>query len=306
MSTPKPTARPRLGRGLDSLLPGGPAVADAGGAERSGSKTYFLCAIDRIQPMPGQPRQHFEAIALDELAGSIRETGLIQPLVVRSSGDHFTLIAGERRLRAAQIAGLQEVPVVVRDVSEREAFTLALVENVQREDLNPMEEAEAYRHLIEEFGMTHEEAAKRVGRSRVSVSNTLRLLQLPLKAREYVVNGQISAGHARAVLAAHERWREWLADEIVKREHSVRRAEEIARLTLREGFDPRKKEPEPEKPELPKSANVRDAERRLREALGQQVKIRRHADRTGVIEVHFENDDTLTALIELLENERKG
>lgn len=305
MSTPKPTARPRLGRGLDSLLPGGPASAEPVATESAASKDYFLCPIGRIQPMPGQPRQHFEPLALDELSASIRETGIIQPLVVRAAGDKFTLIAGERRLRAAELAGLKEVPVVVRDVSEREAFTLALVENVQREDLNPIEEAEAYRHLVEDFGMTHEDAAQRVGRSRVSVSNTLRLLQLPIKAREYVINGQLSAGHARAILAAHIDWREWLADEIVTHEHSVRRAEELARQTLREGFDPTKKEAPPKAPELPKTPNVKEAERRLREALGQQVKIRRLADKTGVIEVHFDNDDTLSALIEILEGEKK-
>lgn len=304
MSTPKAPNRPRgLGRGLESLLPGGPASDERNAETSDSTRSYFMCAIERVQPMPGQPRQHFEALALDELAASIRESGVIQPLVVRAKGDHFELIAGERRLRASQLAGLTEVPVVVRDVSARDAFTLALIENVQREDLNAIEEAEAYRHLVEEFGMTHEETSRRVGRSRVSVSNSLRLLQLPARAREAVVNHQISAGHARAILAAHEDWRDWLTGEIIQHEHSVRRAEELARLTLREGFDPHAKKKAEPQAELPPTNNLRDTERRLREALGQRVKIRRLADHSGTIEVHFDNDDTLHALIQILDKQ---
>lgn len=294
----KPSNRPRLGRGLSTLIPTAEPTA---GAEQ---KAYFLCSVDRIEAMPGQPRKHFEEQALQELAESIQQSGIIQPLVVRAvDNDRFRLIAGERRFRAAQRAGLKEVPVVVRDVTDREAFTLALIENIQREDLNPLEEAEAYRHLTEDYGMTHEETAQRVGRSRVAVTNTLRLLSLAEDVRELVRQGKLSAGHSRAILSAKEEFRQWLADEIVKGELSVRKSEALARQTHQTNFQinaPKKAAPEHTHDAALYTPNVRDAERRLRERIGHQVSIRRQADRSGVIELHFSSDDTLNDLLELL------
>lgn len=296
----KPSNRPRLGRGLSSLIP----TSDA--SDESAAPTYFLCPIDQIEALPNQPRKHFEQDALDELAESIEQSGIIQPLVVRKISGGYRLIAGERRFRAAQIAKLHEVPVVVREVSDSEAFTLALIENIQREDLNPIEEAEAYRHLTEDYGFTHEDVAKRVGRARTSVSNTLRLLALPEQARTLVRHNELSAGHARAVLSAEAAHRDWLTSEIVEGELTVRAAEALARKTHAEGFDPhQKKEPTQTSvfDDTLYTPNVRAAERRLRERVGHQVKIRRKSDRTGVIELHFTDDDSLNGILAALLDE---
>lgn len=299
---PKPSQRPRLGRGLSSLIPSSDTDPGAG-------RAYFLCDRALIDAMPGQPRKEFDDAALQELAESIERSGIIQPLVVRAGEDgRYRLIAGERRFRAAGLAGLQEVPVVVRDVSDREAFTLALIENIQREDLNPIEEAEAYRHLTDDYGMTHEETAQRVGRSRAAVTNALRLLGLPPEVRALVRQGALSAGHSRAILSAKEEHRVWLAEEILEGELTVRRAEALARITHHEGFSPNAPAPRPKKPTDDPALytpNVRDAERRLREYLGHQVKIRRQADRTGVIELHFSDDDALNALLVALLDEQR-
>ena len=173
-----------LGRGLDALLPA-PAPAPAGPANAGGAGDVFSCALDKIAPQRGQPRQHFEAAALEELAQSIRDHGVIEPLVVRrvAGSDRFELVAGERRWRAAQRAGLREVMVVVRDVSAQEAFELALIENVQREDLDPIDFAEALQRLLDEHGYTQESLARRVGKDRSTIANALRLLRLPGAAR---------------------------------------------------------------------------------------------------------------------------
>lgn len=286
--------RPRLGRGLSSLIP----TSDT--EEPNATRTYFLCPIDQIEPYPNQPRKHFDEDALAELAESIEQSGIIQPLVVRKISGGYRLIAGERRFRAAKIAKLHEVPVVVRDVSDSDAFTLALIENIQREDLNPIEEAEAYRHLTEDYGFTHEDIAKRVGRARASVSNTLRLLSLPDDARDLVRHGELSAGHARAILSAHPDHRDWLTEKIHNQELTVRDAEALARKTHQEDFDPTKKKEAPARPlydEALYTPNVRAAERRLRERIGHQVKIRRKSDRTGVIELHFSDDDGLNGIL---------
>lgn len=296
----KPPNRPRLGRGLSSLIPTAEAHED------SAVRAYFLCPIDQIEALPNQPRKHFAQDALDELAESIAQSGIIQPLVVRKVARGYRLIAGERRFRAAQIAKLHEVPVVVRDVSDSEAFTLALIENIQREDLNPIEEAEAYRHLTEDYGFTHEDVAHRVGRARTSVSNTLRLLALPEQARTLVRHNSLSAGHARAILSAIEDHRDWLTDEITERELTVRAAEALARQTHKEGFDPDGKKDAPKAAAFDDALytpNVRAAERRLRERIGHQVKIRRKSDRTGVIELHFSNDDSLNGILSTILDE---
>ncbi len=291
---PKPQSRPRLGRGLSTLIPTSEPTA-------SGSRDYFLCPIEQIQPQPGQPRKHFDDEALRELSESIASSGIIQPLIVRKiDDDTYRLIAGERRYRASQLAGISQVPVVVRDVSDREAFTLALIENIQREDLNPIEEAEAYQHLTEAYDLTHNEVAERVGRARTSVSNALRLLALPEYAQQLLRAGDLSAGHARAILSAKDEHREWLTEQIIARGLNVRAAEALARETHKEGFGTT-----PSTGQLRRSdddpslytPNVKDAERRLRERIGHQVKIRRKADRTGVIELHFSDDDALNGII---------
>src|SRR6266481_696590 len=186
---PHPTKRPALGRGLGALIPG------ASPAERKG---VMSLGIEEIRPDRGQPRRHFDETDLQELADSIRSKGVLLPLIVRRANDGYLLVAGERRWRAAQKAGLRELPVMVREVSDKEAFEIALIENIQREDLNPIEEAEAFKRLIEEHGLTQEELAGRVGKDRSTVANALRLLRLPESIKQAIVDGQLSMGHARA------------------------------------------------------------------------------------------------------------
>jgi len=184
--------RPALGKGIGALL---------NSATQEGNRKYFLCPIEELRPHNEQPRKSFDDAKLQELADSIREKGVIQPLVVRKLADHYQIIAGERRWRASQKAGLHEVPVVIQDVSEDWALEMALIENIQREDLNPIEESLAYRNLMQRFDLTQDEVAKRVGKERSTVANALRLLRLPESVQNDVISGRLSMGHARALLA---------------------------------------------------------------------------------------------------------
>src|SRR4051812_21819823 len=215
----KAIKRAALGRGLGALIPGIPQP------ERRGVLTV---GIEEIRASPGQPRRHFDEVHLDELGESIRNRGVLLPLLVRKEGDGYLLIAGERRWRAAQRAGLRELPVIVREVTEPEAFELALIENIQREDLNAVEEAEAYQRLIEHHGLTQEELARRVGKDRSTISNALRLLRLPDSIKERVASGELSMGHARALLGLSDDGDLRKAAEKVMREDlSVRQVEEL-------------------------------------------------------------------------------
>jgi len=191
----KALKRPALGRGLGALIPG------ASPSERKG---VMNLGIEEIRPDRSQPRRHFDEAHIEELAESIRSKGVLLPLIVRRDSEGYVLVAGERRWRAAQKAGLRELPVMVREVTGKEAFEIALIENIQREDLNPIEEAGAYRRLIEEHGLTQEELAARVGKDRSTVANALRLLRLPEPIQRAVVSGELSMGHARALLAIHD------------------------------------------------------------------------------------------------------
>ena len=195
MMESKALKRPALGRGLGALIPGGSP------SERKG---VMNLGIEEIRPDRSQPRRHFDEAHIEELAESIRSKGVLLPLIVRRDSEGYVLVAGERRWRAAQKAGLRELPVMVREVSGKEAFEIALIENIQREDLNPIEEAGAYRRLIEEHGLTQEELAARVGKDRSTVANALRLLRLPEAIQRAVVSGELSMGHARALLAIHD------------------------------------------------------------------------------------------------------
>jgi ParB family chromosome partitioning protein len=326
--------RKALGRGLGALIPAANTAAtpatdstDAAGGvavhtqpvvpgSLSSKRDYFLCPIEEIGPSRDNPRQRFDEERLEELAGSIRVQGVVQPLVVRalsleeqkaSSGLRYVLIAGERRWRAAQRAGLRDVPVVVKDVSAANAFELALVENLQREDLNPMEEAEAYRRLSEEFGYTQEELARRVGKERATVANSLRLLKLPQKARDMVIAGQLSMGHARALLGLEAVAAiESSAAQVVGKQLSVRQTEELVRrlhkaqnsATTDDGKTPAA--PAEAAPE--KSASVRDVESRLQRALGTRVQLNQRSKTAGTIEIHYHSLDELDGLLVRLTN----
>ncbi len=284
-----------LGRGLDALLP-------VRGPERKGPSygegNVFACPLEKIRPQKGQPRQHFDAEALDELAQSLKQHGLIEPLVVRrvGSGDDFEIIAGERRWRAAQRAGLREVMVVVRDVSAKGAFELALIGDIQREDLDPSEFAEALDRLIKEHGYTQESVAERLGKDRSTVANALRLLKLPGRVRELVVLGELSEGHARALLGApDELTLATLADKVVKGRLNVRQTEALVRAAKQA------KDPDAsgggKKPS--KSASVRDLEQRLERKLGTRSEVR-DKDGKGEIAIKYASWDELDRILDLL------
>ncbi|MEZ4225096.1 MAG: ParB/RepB/Spo0J family partition protein [Polyangiaceae bacterium] len=287
--------KPRgLGRGLDALLPvrtREPVKTQSG--ESYGSGNVFYCAIDKIVPQKGQPRQHIDDEKLEELAQSIRVHGIIEPLVVRRRGnqDSFELIAGERRWRASQRAGLKEVLVVVRDVSEKDAFELALIENIQRADLDPIEFAEALARLIQEHGYTQESVAGRVGKDRSTVANALRLLKLPRAVRQLVISGELSEGHARALLGAPDDLvLSQLADKVQRGHLSVRQTEALVRAAKQGASDKKPKG---------KSASVRDLEGRLEKRFGTRVEVR-DRDGTGELVMKYGSLDELDRLLELL------
>jgi ParB family chromosome partitioning protein len=292
----KPPRR-ALGRGLDALLPA-PAAPAGVPAERSA----FVCPIEKIVPQSGQPRQYFDEQELVELTESIREHGLIEPLIVRRVGpgaDRFELIAGERRWRASQRAGLKEVLVVVKDVSPKEAFELALVENVQRADLNPIEIAEAFDRLIKEYSYTQQTLAERVGKDRATVANALRLLKLPPRIRTMVIGRELSEGHARALLGAPtDKTMAEIAEKTVRGRLPVRRVEQLVRSAKGEkGGGAKGDGKEKEKPA--RSASVRDLEARLMRRLGTRVEVR-DRDGKGELVVAYGSLDELDRVLAIL------
>jgi ParB family chromosome partitioning protein len=292
-----------LGRGLGALImdtaltPAGPEIvaqAEAGGMQ--------MLAIDRLLPNPHQPRATFDAAALAELAASIHTHGIIQPLVVTAapgSPGHFWLIAGERRWRAARLAGLQEVPVILREATPQQLMEWALVENVQRADLNALEEATAYQALMEEFGLTQAEVAARVGKSRPVIANTVRLLGLPLEAQQAVIDGVITAGHARALLGLPDAAAiRHALGEVVKRDLNVRQTEELVRRLC---APPPEAAPVVVTPEV--QQHLQHLENRFRAALGTKVSLSRNQDGAGKLIVHFYNDDDLESIYHLIAGE---
>jgi ParB family chromosome partitioning protein len=252
--------------------------------------------IDLIVPNPHQPRSAVDEASLEELAASIREHGVLQPLLV-SAGEPegvYQLIAGERRLRAARMAGLTKVPVVVRESAPRELLELALVENLQREDLNPIEQAQAYRRLADEFGMTQDEIAQRVGRSRAAVANALRLLTLEPELRESLAQGEITEGHARALLGAPEAVRLEAWREVVRRGLTVRETEALVRRLRRSPS----KQASVQTKEAPSMApELRAAEEALRRALGTKVELRVGSGGSGQVVIHYYSQEELNALL---------
>lgn len=263
-----------LGRGLDALLP-----KAQGGIQQ--------VSVDRLAPSPNQPRKRMDEAAIAELASSIAQKGMLQPILVRPRGDGFEIIAGERRFRAARQAGLSSVPVVVRDLDDRETLEVAIVENLQREDLNPVEEARAFKQLLD-FGLSQEKVGEAVGRSRSAVSNSLRLLTLPEPALAALEAGEISAGHARAVLAQSEADRSWALERIVARGLSVREAEALRRPT-------RERKSGAAREQAGRYARL---EEDVSRHAGTRVRIR--GDKRGRIELHFHSEDELTRLLEML------
>lgn len=278
--------RQALGRGLGALLP----------ERRPSSPTvdgFMVIDVDRIDPNPHQPRETFDEPELEDLASSIRKAGVLQPILVREVGSRFELIAGERRLRGARLAGLQKIPAMIQKAEIGQTLELALIENIQRMQLNPIEEARAFAALMAEHGLTQEEVAEKVGRRRPSIANALRLLKLPARVQQLLREGALTAGHAKALLSlADEEEILKTAEAMLQGYVTVRGAEEIAR------------DRKPSRVAAGAAAddpNVRDAEERLQRALGTKVRIRRSAAGKGKIEMVFHDDEELDRLFELLE-----
>jgi ParB family chromosome partitioning protein len=281
--------RPALGRGLSALIPDAPPPAPAA-AERT-----LDVDIDLLRPNRFQPRAGIDEGRIEELARSIKSTGLIQPIVVRKADDGYEIIAGERRWRASQRAGLLKVPVVVRDMPEDRLLAAALIENVQREDLNPLEEAQAYRRLADDYHLTQDQISEAVGKDRSTIANFMRLLKLPREVREDLGAGTLSMGHARALLSLpDENAQLRVSREVVSRNLSVRETESIVKKAL---------EPERPREERPKDVHTRAAEEKLRFAMGTRVRIVRKGKR-GRIEIDFQNEDELQRLYEQLTEHR--
>jgi ParB family chromosome partitioning protein len=270
--------RKALGRGLAALIP------TATTASASGLRTL---AIERIQPNRRQPRKHFDNASLDELAASMKARGVLQPIVVRRRGEEYELVAGERRWRAATLAGLQEIPAVIKELTDADALQVALIENVQRQDLDPLEEAEAYLQLIRQYDMTQDAVADAVGKSRSAISNSLRLLKLPQPVLAMLADGRLTAGHARALMTLHgDEAISRLANKIVERKMSVRDTERLAR-----------QQHQKPKANAPQTPAERDVEERLRRTLGTKVRLKNRRGK-GRIEIHFHSLDHLNALLD--------
>ncbi len=281
-----------LGRGLGALIPD--PVSARGEDSQAADKVYLECDTDLIQPNRFQPRSHFDDEEMAQLSESIRSQGVLQPLLVRKLEMGYELVAGERRLRAAKMAGLDKVPVVVKDVTNSEMLEIAIVENIQRENLNPIEEAEAYHRLITEFGLTQEQAAGRVGKSRSAVANFLRLRQLPDAIKESITDGRLSMGHARALLGTENQLQQsaaWRA--VIRKSLSVRQTEDLVKRLRNAAEVVERKKNGSEERHL---ASLAD---NLSRRFGTKVQIKRRGKK-GKLEIEFYSDDDLNRLLELL------
>jgi ParB family chromosome partitioning protein len=279
--------RSGLGKGLDALIPTGQKTT-------SGESGIAQVPVDAIQRNPRQPREKFDLEELENLASSIREHGVIQPLIVSpGKNEIYTLIAGERRLQAARKAGLKTVPVVIRHATDQQLLELALIENVQRADLNAIEEAEAYQHLAKEFKLSHETIANRVGKSRVAVTNTLRLLDASAPVKQALVDGRITEGHARAMLAlTSAKAQENLLNQVMNLDLSVRQTEALAaKLSGKKPASKRR---------AGLSADLSDIEKRLLSKLGTRVSLKHNKDGKGRITIYYFSNEELDSLLEKL------
>jgi ParB family chromosome partitioning protein len=302
-------AKPALGRGLGALLGGSPVAKPPGPAPATATtipgpapaadtrERVQRVALSRVRPCPFQPRKEFSAEALRELADSIKEQGIVQPLIVREQNGHLELIAGERRWRAAQLLGLAEVPVIVREADDRAVLELALIENLQRENLNPMEEAQGYAQLTQQFQLKQDEVAAKVGKSRAAVANALRLLKLAQPIQDFIRHGQLSVGHAKVILGlADDKQQKLAADRILKDGLNVRQAEALVAKLQAHGIQNGAK---PGLVPLTKDTHVTDLENRLRERLGTKVHLR-YVQGKGALEIAFFSDDELERMLEIL------
>lgn len=259
-----------------------------------------LMRIDEIEPNQLQPRKNFDEDALQELSESIKQFGLIQPIIVKNKGKYYEIVAGERRWRAARIAGLKEVPVIIKEYSEKESMEIAIVENLQREDLNPIEEAQAYQKLIEEFGLKQDEAAQRVSKSRTAVTNALRLLKLDERVQQMVIDEMISGGHARALLAIEDKEEQYLTAMLIfDNKMSVRETEKLVREHIKKEEEKRVEKKE----DFSQMETIyHQLEERMKSVIGSKVAIHSRNYKRGKIEIEYYSNDELERIIDLIES----
>lgn len=293
-----PINRKALGKGLSALIPQGPGNGAPPSSPSPGGT--LLLDVERILPNPLQPRRHFDEEKLRDLTASVREHGVLQPVIVSKSNGQYHLVVGERRWRASRAAGLTQIPVVVREFAEAEGLEVALIENLQREDLNPLEEAAAFQYLMREYGMKQDDVATRVGKSRSAVANTVRLLNLPQQIQHDLQSGEISAGHARALLALEDEGLQRKIWTRVKRAHlSVRQTEALVRrLTEARGHS---EQPPTRRRQAPE---WEDVEERLQRQLSARVQIKPRGRSSGRIEIHYTSGDELDRVLDQLMGRR--
>lgn len=293
------TRKGGLGKGLDSL------IADKVGTsnEKTDAKNEVMVNINKVEPNKEQPRKNFDEDALLELSESIKQFGVLQPLLVVDRKDYYEIIAGERRWRAAKMAGLKKVPVIIKDLTEQEIVEISLIENIQRENLNPIEEAIAYKRLLNEFNLKQDEVAERVSKSRTAVTNSMRLLKLCDKVQQMVIDDMISTGHARALLGITDEEKQYtLAQKIFDEKISVRDTEKLVKKMQKQKNSPAK-EVNPEKKKL--DAVYQEAEEKMKTILGTKVIINQKDSMKGKIEIEYYSPDELTRIYELIETIKK-
>lgn len=285
-----------LGKGLDSLIPA--SVAGSSGDKKEQKKTEMVVKIAKVEPNRDQPRKKFDEDALQELADSIKQFGLLQPILVQDRKDYYEIIAGERRWRAAKIAGLKEIPVIVRQYTDQEIVEISLIENIQREDLNPIEEALAYKRLLEEFQLKQDEVAERVSKSRTAVTNSMRLLKLCDGVQQMIIDDMLSTGHARALIPIEDQEIQLqLAQKIFDEKLSVREVEKLVKGILK----PDKQEPKKEEKQQTLQYIYQDIENRLKEKFSRKVEISsKGKNGSGKIEIEFYSNEDLDRLVETL------
>lgn len=294
-----------LGKGLDSLIPDKPAEVSASKGTDKKEESQFesgeqMMKINMVEPNREQPRKNFEEDALLELSDSIKQFGILQPLLVRKRKDYYEIIAGERRWRAAKMAGIKEVPVIIKDYTEQEVVEISLIENIQRENLNPIEEAMAFKKLLEEFSLKQDEVAERVSKSRTAVTNSMRLLKLNDKVQQMIVDDMISTGHARALLAIDDQEQQYiLANKIFDEKLSVRETEKL----IKDIKNPKK---EKVKKIIQNDFVYTDLAEKMKEVIGTKVSIASKGNGKGKIEIEYYSDKELERVFDMIMNAGKG
>ena len=289
-----------LGKGLDSMIPVYPVKPRASKEnqkEEKPEKKEQLLKITEVEPNRDQPRKKFDEDSLLELADSIKQFGVLQPLIVQKRDDYYEIIAGERRWRAAKMAGLKEIPVIIKEFTDQEIVEISLIENIQREDLNPIEEAQAYKRLLTEFHLKQDEVAERVSKSRTAVTNSMRLLKLDSRVQQMLIDDMLTTGHARALLAIEDPEIQWkAANQIFDEKMSVRDVEKMVKSLQN------KKEEKPKKQDTAYDYVYKDMEEKMKAILGTKVTVHHRSDHKGKIEIEYYSDDELERIYDMLRN----